>query len=97
MRFTLSIFCNQCVFPSLSYLQPERVRCNHPEIEDNSTDVRIIVLNYVVIAICAFSLVLCLRALMRAQLLRVETQHFFKVKYHSDLTFEEHFEFLNLW
>ena len=73
------------------------MRCNHPEIEDNSTDVRIIVLNYVVIAVCAVSLVLCLRALMRAQSLRVETQQYFKVHFQSDLTFDEHFEFLNLW
>jgi len=99
--------------PMALSLTPERVKCNHPEIEDNSTDVRIIVLNYVVIAVCAVSLVLCLRALMRAQSLRVETQQYFKVHFQSDLTFEtqqyfkvhfqsdltfeEHFEFLNLW
>jgi len=78
-------------------MQPERVRCNHPEIEDNSTDIRIIVLNYVVIAVSGVSLILCMRALMRAQSLRVETQRFFRAKFKSDLTFEEHFEFLNLW
>jgi len=97
VRITLDNKDHDGQIPLQLTLSPERVICNHPEIEDNSTDVRIVVLNYVVIAICAFSLVLCLRALMRAQLLRVETQHFFKVKYHSDLTFEEHFEFLNLW
>ena len=54
-------------------------------------------LNYVVIAVSGVSLILCMRALMRAQSLRVETQRFFRTKFKSDLTFEEHFEFLNLW
>ena len=54
-------------------------------------------LNFFVILICTFSLVLCSRAIYRAQLLRYETMAFFKKIYGKVLSLEGRLEFLNLW
>jgi len=78
-------------------LSAQRLRCNNPDLIETSSDVKIIVLNYVVIGTCALSLVLCLRALLRAQSLRVETKKFFRINFQTKLTFCEEMQFLNLW
>lgn len=54
-------------------------------------------LNLFVILICTFSLVLCSRAIYRAQLLKYETMSFFKKTYGKALSLEGKLEFLNLW
>ncbi|XP_017883967.1 mucolipin-3-like [Ceratina calcarata] len=54
-------------------------------------------LNLLVIIICSVSLVLCSRALYRAQLLKFETMNFFNKTYGKTLSLEGRLEFLNLW
>lgn len=54
-------------------------------------------LNLFVILICGLSLVLCSRAIYRAQLLKLETMAFFKKTYGKALSLEGKLEFLNLW
>ncbi|TGZ45801.1 mucolipin-3 [Temnothorax americanus] len=54
-------------------------------------------LNLLVILICTISLLLCSRAIYRAQLLKFETINFFKKTYGTTLSLEGRLEFLNLW
>ncbi|XP_012277246.1 mucolipin-3 [Orussus abietinus] len=54
-------------------------------------------LNTFVILICSISLILCSRAIYRAQLLKFETVNFFKKTYGKVLSMEGKLEFLNLW
>lgn len=54
-------------------------------------------LNLLVILICTISLVLCSRAIYRAQLLKFETINFFRKTYGTTLNLECRLEFLNLW
>ncbi|XP_076066914.1 mucolipin-3-like isoform X3 [Oratosquilla oratoria] len=54
-------------------------------------------INIVTIILCALSLIMCLRALYRAQILRMATQTFFKRHFNKVLSFDEQMEFLNLW
>ncbi|EZA56523.1 hypothetical protein DMN91_001976 [Ooceraea biroi] len=54
-------------------------------------------LNLFVILICSISLLLCSRAIYRAQLLKFETMSFFKKMYGKTLSLEGRLEFLNLW
>ncbi|XP_031827310.1 mucolipin-3 [Nomia melanderi] len=54
-------------------------------------------LNLLVILICSVSLILCSRAIYRAQLLKFETMNFFKKTYGKVLSLEGRLEFLNLW
>ncbi|XP_037076973.1 mucolipin-3-like [Pollicipes pollicipes] len=53
--------------------------------------------NVAVVVICFFSLVMCTRAIYRAQLLRYETQITLRKHFDYELSSEEHFRFLNLW
>ncbi|CAM1306042.1 MCOLN2 (predicted) [Pycnogonum litorale] len=50
-----------------------------------------------VIIMCMTSMILCSRALYRAQTLRVETVLFFKRQYNKNLPWKDKMEFLNLW
>ncbi|XP_051160159.1 mucolipin-3-like [Leptopilina boulardi] len=54
-------------------------------------------LNLFVILICTFSLILCSRAIYRAQLLKYETMGFFKRTFNVPLSLQGRLEFLNLW
>ena len=54
-------------------------------------------LNYTVMTLCAVSLVLCFRALVRAQVLRRDATIFFKAKFDWDLGFYEKLDFVNGW
>lgn len=54
-------------------------------------------LNVFVMMICATSLILCSRAIYRAQLLKYETIKFFDKTYGKELSSEGKLEFLNLW
>lgn len=55
------------------------------------------VLNLFVISICCISLILCTRAIYRAQLLRARTVRFFRQQYNKELSFDGRMEFLNFW
>ncbi|KAL0274244.1 UNVERIFIED_CONTAM: hypothetical protein PYX00_006715 [Menopon gallinae] len=55
------------------------------------------ILNSLVIVICSLSLILCSRAIYRAQLLKFETVAFFRRAYKKDVSVEGRFEFLNFW
>lgn len=54
-------------------------------------------LNLFVVLICSISLLLCSRAIYRAQLLKLDTVNFFKKMYGTTLSLEGRLEFLNLW
>ena len=54
-------------------------------------------LNYLVMILCSISLVLCLRALVRAQKLRIKAEKFFSSNFGWKLTSSEKFDFLNGW
>lgn len=67
-------------------------------ITDNKIDsVLRSVLNYLVILICSISLLLCSRAIYRAQQLKEITVNFFKMHYNKELSSEGRLEFLNMW
>ncbi|XP_046833645.1 mucolipin-3-like isoform X1 [Vespa crabro] len=80
--------------------EPQRLYCKGDTryIMDNQIESALrTLLNLLVIFICTISLVLCSRAIFRAQLLKFETMNFFKKKYGKLLSFEGRLEFLNLW
>ncbi|XP_063866411.1 mucolipin-3-like isoform X4 [Scylla paramamosain] len=54
-------------------------------------------INVTSIMICIISLIMCVRALYRAQLLRKTTVLFFRQQYGKELSLEERMEFVNLW
>lgn len=67
-------------------------------VTDNKIDqVLRSILNILVILICLASLVLCSRAIYRAQLLKELTVQFFQKTYNKDLSLEGRLEFLNIW
>ena len=61
------------------------------------TTALVLTLNCTVLAVCAASLLLCLRAILRAQLLRHETEDFLRAHFGWQLTKDEQLAFLNLW
>ncbi|TRY63631.1 hypothetical protein TCAL_07292 [Tigriopus californicus] len=78
-------------------IRPFREQCPHPiEITTNKAIV-IQILNYVVISLCVVSLILCMRALWRAQRLRADSEKFFLSRFGWVLTSSEKLEFLNVW
>ncbi|XP_076244510.1 mucolipin-3 [Calliopsis andreniformis] len=80
--------------------EPKRLQCKGDTryILDNRIESALrTLLNLLVILICTLSLVLCSRAIYRAQLLKFETMNFFKKTYGKTLSFEGRLEFLNLW
>jgi mucolipin len=83
-------------------LQPRRLDC--PSAADgldgglcSLSILFLLALNAVVMAVCVASLLLCLRALLRAQLLRHETETFLAARRGWSLTVSERLDFLNLW
>lgn len=67
-------------------------------ITDNRIDSALrSLLNFSVILTCSISLILCSRAIYRAQLLKFETMSFFNKAYGKELSLEGRFEFLNMW
>ncbi|XP_076751837.1 mucolipin-3 [Xylocopa sonorina] len=80
--------------------EPKRLQCKGDTryIMDNRIETALrTLLNLLVILICTMSLILCSRAIYRAQLLKFETMNFFKKTYGQTLSFEGRLEFLNLW
>ncbi|GAB6022347.1 hypothetical protein CHUAL_006467 [Chamberlinius hualienensis] len=55
------------------------------------------VLNCLVIFVCFLSLILCSRAIIRAQTLKIEAVNFFQNHYGKTLTVNDRFEFVNIW
>jgi len=54
-------------------------------------------LNALVIIVSVASLILCVRALYRAQMLKTETIRYFKLAYKRDMSFQGKMEFINVW
>ncbi len=78
-------------------MEPHRMLCPQPRVVATAVAVVVRILNYAVILICAASFLLCLRALVRAQMLRREAEQFFRTKFGWSLTHGERMEFLNGW
>ena len=79
-------------------LTPRRYRCPNPDgLVANSTTITVHALNYFVIGCCLASLALCIRALVRAQVLRLQAQAIFRANYGWELTQSEKLQFLNGW
>lgn len=77
---------------------PIRLHCKGDTkyIDDSVIDAILqTLLNLFVIGICAASLILCARALYRAEMLRKQTDTFFRVTYNRPL--DDHWAFINLW
>jgi len=77
--------------------EPIRLACPTMEAVTSPFSRFIVFLNLGVIFICFSSLLLCLRALLRAQLLKHETDTFLQKTYNWTLSVNERLEFLNLW
>lgn len=80
--------------------EPRRLQCKGDTryITDNLIESCMrTLLNLFVIFICMTSLVLCSRAIYRAQLLKYETINFFKKTYGKSLSLEGRLEFWNFW
>lgn len=80
--------------------EPKRLQCKGDTryTMDNRIESALrTLLNLLVILICTVSLVLCSRAIYRAQLLKFETMNFFKIAYNKSLSLDGRLEFLNLW
>lgn len=79
-------------------MDPVRLDCPHHTTQvSNSYTRTVALLNLFVIFISISSLVLCLRALLRAQILKHEADAFFSRNYGWSLTVNEKLEFLNMW
>ena len=78
-------------------IDTNRRQCPDPVMITTEKAVTVQILNYVVIAVCLVSLILCCRALIRAQLLRARSQKFFFENYGWKLTQSEKLDFLNCW
>ena len=76
---------------------PKHFGCSQPVFKDESAVYSIRALSIVVGVICLTSFALCLRALIRGQLLANEVSAFFQTKYKIKLTCSEMAQFLNLW
>ncbi|XP_046434419.1 mucolipin-3-like [Neodiprion fabricii] len=79
---------------------PIRLRCKEDAtyIMDNEIEMKLgTLLNMLVIIVCTISLILCSRAICKAQLLKYETVSFFQNTYGKKLSVEGRLEFLNLW
>lgn len=80
--------------------EPRKLQCKGDTryITDNYIESALrTLLNLLVIVICAVSLMLCSRAIYRAQILKLETIKFFEKTYGKILSFEGRMEFLNFW
>jgi len=84
-------------FPVDLRMEPVRLDCPGQKVVSSSYSQFIVFLNLGVILISLFSLLLCLRALLRAQLLKHETGMFVQKAFGWKLTINERLEFLNLW
>jgi len=78
-------------------MEPVRLHCPTQTELTSSYSQFIVFLNLVVIILCFGSLLLCMRALLRAQLLKHEVGLFLNRNYNWTLTVSERLEFLNLW
>ncbi|KPJ02154.1 Mucolipin-3 [Papilio xuthus] len=80
--------------------EPYKLVCNGDKnyITDNKIDqILRSILNILVILICSASLMLCSRAIYRAQLLKELTVQFFRRAYNKELSWDGRLEFLNIW
>ncbi|CAH0398587.1 unnamed protein product [Chilo suppressalis] len=80
--------------------EPFKLVCKGDQeyVTDNKIDqVLRSILNILVIFICCASLLLCSRAIYRAQLLKELTVQFFQRAYNRDLSMTGRLEFLNIW
>lgn len=80
--------------------EPRKLQCKGDTryITDNRIESALrTLLNLLVILICTVSLLLCSRAIYRAQILKFETMNFFKKTYGKTLSFDGRLEFLNCW
>lgn len=80
--------------------EPIRLHCNgniEYKIDSEIDSALRSILNAFVIIICCFSFALCTRAIYRAQLLRIQTVHFFRITYNTELSLEGKLEFVNFW
>ena len=77
----------------------DHVNYNNHQLSSSSSSYAtfIIFLNIFVILLSLASLLLCLRALLRAQLLKHESESFLSRHYNWTFTVSERMEFLNLW
>ena len=80
-------------------MEPVRLHCRTTQKtqESSSYATFIMLLNLFVIFLSLASLLLCLRALLRAQLLKHESQSFLSRHYNWTFTVSERMDFLNLW
>ncbi|XP_068618822.1 mucolipin-3-like [Battus philenor] len=80
--------------------EPYKLVCNGDKayITDNQINqILRSILNILVILICSASLILCSRAIYRAQLLKELTVQFFRRAYNKELSLDGRLEFLNVW
>ncbi|XP_023943462.1 mucolipin-3 [Bicyclus anynana] len=80
--------------------EPHKLTCKGDKtyITDNKIDqILRSILNILVILICTASLLLCSRAIYRAQLLKGLTCAFFRRAYNAELSLDGRLEFLNIW
>nr|XP_012232652.1 PREDICTED: mucolipin-3-like isoform X2 [Linepithema humile] len=103
-RFNVKIDFDNCDFDGQMLLsldaEARKLQCKGDTryITDNRIESALrTLLNLLVILICSISLLLCSRAIYRAQLLKFETVNFFKKTYGTTLSLEGRLEFLNLW
>ncbi len=83
--------------PITLQLHPRRRSCPEPRGISTGASAAVRALNYAVAAACVASFALCLRALVRAQLLRREAQEVFAKRFGWELTASEKLDFLNGW
>ena len=78
-------------------IKPVRVQCASVTVKSYFYFQFIMIFNLMVIIICLTSLYLCIRSLLRAGMLKMETQYILLRNYGISLTISEKLEFLNLW
>ncbi len=78
-------------------VDPHRMQCPQPRIVSSDSAALMSAHNYTVIILSVLSLILCVRALVRAQFLKYRTKRLFKTRFGLTLTTKEKLLFLNGW
>ncbi|XP_044762134.1 mucolipin-3-like [Coccinella septempunctata] len=80
--------------------QPTRLNCKGDVeyvIEDEIDSILRSLLNYIIISLCAVSLILCVRAIWRAIQLMNVTKEYFLTTFNKPLSTSDRWKFFNLW
>nr|XP_039266797.1 mucolipin-3-like [Styela clava] len=88
---------NGVLFPNL-VSQYHMIPCSKDETPSiNTMKIFLNLFDSIIVLVCAVSMILCLRSLWKAQILRMRFETFFKAQYNKKLNMSDKLEFFNMW